>query len=244
MERMIERVLKNAAYAANQWENTCAGCDKIKNNFHWRAADKDITLVIHNDTKPMNGIHCNTYRDGKKSAFKTVLNEIKNHPGNLDIDFLKELGFTAGNSAEDVIQARFISDLIKNKKENFTWLLNQLKETQLYFLGSEIILFEGNDPSRERIDVVAAGEKAIYIIEMKDISNSKDNPITQVNGYLKYYSGKRHEQFLKLMLEYANSYGINLKNINLPLKGVTIKGYKPKNMVFKKDGEIFTFSEN
>ena len=141
---MIERVLKNAAYAANQWKNTCTGCNKIKNNFHWRAADKDITLVIHNDTKPMNGIHCNTYRDGKKSAFKTVLNEIKNHPGNLDISFLKELGFTAGNSAEDVIQARFISDLIKNKKENFTWLLNQLKETQLYFLGSEIILFEGN----------------------------------------------------------------------------------------------------
>jgi len=252
---MIADVIRNANAGAEQWEKICKDCSAIKENFHWRASSSYITLVANNKIKPMNGIHCNVFKDGIKKdgaktwAFKTVLSNIKakleKNDDKLDKNFLEKLGFTADHSDEDELQADFISDLLQNRNDNLVWLYKQLDEKQISFLGSEIILYEKDTSTkqepRKRIDVVAVGEKAIYIIEMKDNSNSKDDPVKQVKGYISKY--KNDEYFIELLKIYAGGYGITLKE-KLPLIGVTIKGYKPGNMKYKKEGEIHTFSEN
>ena len=191
-------------------------------------------------------------KDGTKNkAFKTVLIEIEANGNKFDKEFLEKLGFTADHSKEDELQAKFISDLLQNRNENLIWLYKHLGEKQILFLGSEIILYENKSSkksssnnkseSRKRIDVVAVGEKAIYIIEMKDTSNSEDNPVKQVEGYINKY--KNDVDFIKLLKMYADSYDIKF-NEKLPLIGVTIKGYNPSCMKYKKEKEIHTFTEN
>lgn len=205
---MIKDVIKNAKIAKEFWSEYSKKKEnqevitKFNQFFHIRPTTKGCTIVSTHPERPMNGIEIGSFKRVKKgeAITKQKLQEcIEKIAAKVKGDKVEweDLGFKNGKiKDESRFQAYFINEIIHNA---------QFKEIvgveNLYFIGSEIILQEKQVSGGGRPDVVAHdGKGKIILFELKVGKNKKDNPIEQVNRYIKRYQDDRRYQ--ELLLNY------------------------------------------
>lgn len=205
---MIKDVLNNAKIAKEMWEEYSSkkenleNAKKFKKFFHIRPTTKGYTIVSTHKEKPMNGlkIESSTAKVGAEERTKLKLQETINtilqriNGENINWNKMK---FKQTGRVDDEyrFQAYFINEIISN--EDFKKIIG-VKE--LYFIGSEVILHEGNKGKRMKPDIVARdGNGKVFFFELKR-TGSNDNPIEQVDKYIKHY--EKDKQYEELILNY------------------------------------------
>ena len=205
---MIKDVLNNAKIAKEGLEEYSSKKDnletltKFKKFFHIRPTTSGYTIVSTHKEKPMNGIFVTSSKAkvGAKEKTKLKLQEaislISQKINGENIDWSK-MKFKQTHRVDDEyrFQAYFINEIINNEQ-----FKNILGVKELYFIGSEVILHEGVKGKRLKPDVVAHdGKGKIFLFELKR-SGSKDDPIEQVNDYIKHYG--KNKDYKELLLNY------------------------------------------
>lgn len=241
-QKYIEEILENTKEASKQWNEFAKECKDIKTfqrTFHLRPTKDKVTIVSTLEAKPMRG------KKVGKTTVKRWLSELYNISYSKLSDEEKSLRLTeldfedrkeSSKDAEEVFQAKMISDMSKNQS-----LKNFLKVDQLIFIASEFILHDREDQSkRERIDIIGYdGRDRLFFFELKKPSNKKDNPVTQVKRYVEVYTKEKGEEMKRVLREYP-IHSVN--SDHLRVEGYAVYGYGEtvdleKSIEFHKNGE-------
>lgn len=180
---------------------------KFRKYFHLRPCTGYITIVSTHKDRPMRGIEVSVTKliDAVKFLTECIKDNDTINWDKIAEEFIRKKGkvlkkgFEKGDKKkpnggkEYPHQAEMINNL-----ENNTKLKKILDVKNLYFAASEVIFHRGKNEGktgiRKKIDIVAHdGEGKIFLFEMK-APGTKDDSVTQVEGYLKMYGNKGSEE--------------------------------------------------
>lgn len=178
--------------------------DRFSMFFHLRPRANDVTIVSTHPDCPMRGINISISKVA--AAMAQLADCVNTENGTVDWTKITKLtgeAFVAGyQNQEFFYQMNMINHMENNQK-----LKALLQVKNLYFTASEVVFSRGQE-SRKRIDIVAHnGMGKVFFFELKAPENRKDDPISQVKGYLKLYGkgGMKNLVFEEMMANYPQN---------------------------------------
>lgn len=172
--------------------------------FHLRPRANDVTIVSTHPDCPMRGISISISKVATTMA--QMADCINTENGTVDWTRIQKLtgeAFVTGHQNQEFFyQMNMINNMESNQR-----LKALLQVDNLYFTASEVIFSRGKE-ERKRIDIVSHnGMGKVFFFELKAPENIKDDPISQVKGYLKLYGkgGIKNQIFEEIMANYPQN---------------------------------------